>query len=162
MTATQEERRAENDRRVAADVANHGCHVVSVFDPDGTLPTFSYSIGIQATAGAPEAIVIGLRPNLGHALINRYNDQVRQGRRFERGTPYPGFLDDFPVYVEPARRERLSDYTLGCDRFYQGASYAVVQLVYPTTAGLWPWQRGVSETFRAGQPMLGRRRPDRR
>lgn len=67
MSYTDEER-AANDRRVANDVAKHGCHVISVFDPKEKLPTFSYSIGIQDSAGAPDALVIGLGPKLGHSI----------------------------------------------------------------------------------------------
>lgn len=162
MTTTSEERRAENDKRVAADVKKYGCHVISVFDPEEKLPTFSYSVGIQATSGAPEAIVIGVRPNLGHSMINEYNDQVRKGVRFERAKQYPGFLEGFNIYVEPAKAALLSEYTLGCTRFYKGMGYSVVQLIYPTTAGIWPWQKSASEWVKSNQPMLGRRQPHRR
>lgn len=160
-STTAEQRRAENDRRVAANIQKFGCHVVSVFDPDGRHPTFSYSIGIQARTGAPEVIVIGLSPTLGHSLVNEYNRRVRDGGQLPRGRPQAGFLEGFDVYVEPARPERLGEYTLGCDRYYQGEPYRVVQIVYPTTKGAWPWQKAASDAFRAGQPMLGRKRPDR-
>ena len=49
-------------------------------------------------------------------MINEYNRQVRAGTRFKRGVLYPGFLDGFDVYIEPARKKLLADYTLGCDR----------------------------------------------
>ena len=159
--STPEERRAANDERVANDIRTHGCHVISVFDPEEQTPTFSYSIGIQARTGAPEVIVIGVRPNLGHSLVNEYNRQVTEGARFERGVAYAGFLDGFSVYFEPAKTSLLRDYTLGCDRYYKGKDYAVVQLVYPSTAGVWPWQSQASDWFRQHQPMLGRRRPNR-
>lgn len=161
MNTSLEDRRVENEKRVARDVEKYGCHVISVFNPDGQLPTFSYSAGIQTTSGAPEAIVIGVRPSLGYSLINEYNDQVRRGARFERGTQYSGFLVGFNIYVEPAKRKVLAEYTLGCDRFYKGESYSVVQLIYPTTTGVWPWQRAASEWFRSNQPMLGRKHPNR-
>jgi Domain of unknown function (DUF4262) len=161
MTQTPEERRAENDKRVAADVEKYGCHVISVFDPDEKNPSFSYSIGIQATSGMPEAIVIGLSPKLGHSMINTYNKQVRDGVRFERATLYPGFLEDFSIYIEPAKPALLGEYTLGCTRFYKGDDYSVVQLIYPSTAGVWPWQKAASEWFKANQPLLGRKHPHR-
>lgn len=161
MNTSPEERRVENDKRVARDVEQYGCHVISVFDPDEQLPTFSYSVGIQRTSGAPEAIVIGVRPSLGHSMINEYNDQVRKGVRFERGKQYSGFLEGFNIYVEPAKAKLLAEYTLGCDRFYKGESYSVVQLIYPTTTGVWPWQKTASEWFRSNQPMLGRKHPNR-
>ena len=162
MTTTSEERRAENDKRVAADVEKYGCHVISVFDPEEKLPSFSYSVGIQATSGAPEAIVIGVRQNLGHSMINEYNDRVRRGVRFQRAVQYPGFLDGFNIYVEPAKAALLSEYTLGCTRFYKGGDYSVVQLIYPTTSGVWPWHKAASEWFKSNQPMLGRRHAHRR
>jgi len=162
MTTTPEEKRAENDKRVADDVARFGCHVISVFDPEEKLPTFSYSVGIQASSGAPEAIVIGLRPNLGHSMINEYNDQVRRGAQFERGSRYQGFLEGFDIYIEPAKPALVSEYTLGCTRFYAGSHYRVVQLIYPTTSGIWPWQKAASAWFRSNQAMLGRKDPRRR
>lgn len=165
ITRSQKEankRQAASDRRVANDVRKYGCHVVTVFDPDEKLPTFSYSIGIQATTGLPEAIVIGLSPDLGHYMINEYNDQVRQGVLFERGVPYSGFLEGFNIYVEPAQPKRLTEYTLGCSRFYQGEAYSVVQLIYPTTSGIWPWQGDASQAFIINQPLLGRKHPYRK
>jgi len=153
--------RAENDKRVAEDVRTYGCHVISVFDPTERHPFFSYSIGIQETSGCPDAIVVGLKSQLGGFIINEYNRQVRSGIRFERGRLYEGFLEGFLVYVEPAQRALLKDYTLGCDRYYKGARYDVVQIVWPNTAGVWPWQKEASDWFKTNQPMLGRKRADR-
>jgi len=156
-----EDPRSANDRRVADDIRRFGCHVISVFDPEEQLPTFSYSIGIQETTGCPEAIVVGLSPKLGASMINEYLRQLRGGTRFVRGTLYEGFLEGFPIYVEPANPLRLCEYTLGCERYYEGRRYDVVQLVWPSTAGVWPWQRAASEWFQHHQPLLGRQRPDR-
>jgi len=159
--AYTDEQRAENDRRIANDIREHGCHVISVFDPEEKLPTFSYSIGIQETTGAPEAIVVGLQPKLGHSLINHYLRECRAGKRFGRGTAFPGFLEGFDIYFEPARRKLLTGYTLGCDRYYGHTRYAVVQMVWPSTSGVWPWEKAASDWLRCNQPMLGRKRPDR-
>jgi hypothetical protein len=158
-------RQAASDRRVASHVKKYGCHVVTVFDPDEKLPTFSYSIGIQATSGVPEAIVIGLSAEMGHYMINEYNLQVRKGVRFARGVPSGEFLDGFDIYVEPAKPKLLTEYTLGCSRYYKGEAgqaYSVVQLIYPTTSGVWPWQSAATKAFRANQPLLGRKHPYRK
>ncbi len=160
MSVSDEQRKA-NDERVAADIRAYGCHVMSVFDPEGELPTFSYSIGIQETTGAPEAIVLGLKAKLAHALINRYMRACQAGKRFVRGTAYPEFLEGFNVYFEPAKRKLASQYTLGCDRYYGERSYNVVQMIWPSTTGIWPWETQASEWLRGNQPMLGRKRPDR-
>lgn len=60
------ERRAANDRRVAADIKEYGCHVISVLpDADANKPPFTYSVGIQVSSGTPEAIVFGLTAEMG-------------------------------------------------------------------------------------------------
>jgi hypothetical protein len=159
--STAEERRAANDQRVADDIREYGCHVISVFDPEEKQPTFSYSVGIQEMTGSPEAIIIGLSPSLGHSAINEYSAQIRAGKKFERGVLYPGFLEGFSIYIEPVKPSRLVEYTLGCNRFYKGRPYSTVQLVYPTTSGVWPWQASASEWFISNQPMLGRQRVNR-
>jgi hypothetical protein len=161
MSNVSKRQLTDNDKRVARDIKRYGCHVVSVFDPKGRLPFFSYSIGIQDSSGAPDVIVIGLRPELGGYLVNEYNRRVRKGRRFKRGTRYSGFLRGFSVYIEPARPERYSRYAYGCARYYDGREYSIVQLVWPSTKGVWPWNKTASKWLVRNQPMLGRKRPDR-
>lgn len=158
---TPAERRVENDERVANDIREYGCHVISVFDPEEKEPTFSYSVGIQDVTEAPEAIVVGVRPELGHFMINEYSRQVQAGIRFKRGALYSGFLEGFSIYVEPVKASRLTEYTLGCYRYYNGKPFSTVQLVYPTTSGVWPWQASATQWFKSNQLMLGRQRPDR-
>jgi hypothetical protein len=152
---------SSNDKRVVRDIKRYGCHVINVFDPRGRLPFFSYSIGIQDSSGAPEVIVIGLRPELGGFLVNEYNRQVRKGKRFKRGRRYAGMLKGFPVYFEPARQARFRRYTYGCTRYYGDREYSVVQLIFPSTKGVWPWNKSASKWLVRNQPMLGRVRPDR-
>lgn len=67
------EKRAAIDKRVAKDIREYECHVISVFDPQEATLFFSYSVGIQETSNVPEAIVIGLKPELGGFIINEYN-----------------------------------------------------------------------------------------
>ena len=161
MKTTPEER-AANDQRVAADVREFGCHVTSVFDPEEVHPFFSYSVGIQESSGVPEAIVVGLKPSIGSFMINEYNRRVRTGDRFSRGRLYEGFLEGFSVYIEPAKRKLLDEYTRGCDRYYGDLDYSVVQIIWPSTTGVWPWQHAASEWLKKNQLMFGRARPDRK
>ena len=156
-----EESRAANDRKVAENIREYGCHVISVFDPEEKRPSFSYSVGIQETTGAPEIIVIGLSAKLGHFVVNEYRNQAKAGISFQRGRLYSGFLEGFSVYIEPAKPLLVAEYNLGCERYYSNRPYMTVQLIYPTTAGVWPWQKKASDWFVANQPMLGRKRPDK-
>ncbi len=100
---------------------------------------------------------------LGHSLMNEYCRRSREGERFARGVQATGFLEGFPVLFEPVKASRLVDYTLGCERRYGKLKleYSVVQLVWPSTQGVWPWEKSASEWLVANQPMLGRKRPDK-
>jgi hypothetical protein len=158
---TLDERRAENDKKVASDIRKYGCHVITVFDPKGKQPNFSYSIGIQESSGAPDAIVIGLGPNLGSFIINEYNRRVKARKRFKRGKLYKGFIEGFSVYVEPTRPKLAADYTFGCERYYGDEPYSIVQIVWPSTSGVWSWEKAASQWLKENQPMLGRLRPNR-
>ncbi len=155
MPNTYADRRAANDKRVADDIHQYGCHVISVFDPEETHPPFSYSVGIFDTSMAPEVIVVGLKVALGGFIVNEYNRKAQSGVLFEPGRLYEGFLDGFSVYFEPARPELLTDYTLGCDRYYHGKAYPTMQILWPSTTGVWPWEPAASDWFKRNQPLLG-------
>ena len=152
--------RSEADELVRKNIAESGCHVYTVFDPEEKTPNFSYSIGIQETTCVPEAIVIGLSPKLGHFMINEYKRQARTGVQFGRALLFEGFLEGFPIYVERARRDLVDEYVLGCLRYYGEAPFEVVQLIYPSTKGIWPWEDAATEWFKNNQPLLCQLRPD--
>jgi hypothetical protein len=154
--------RAASDQRIAKNISEFGCQIYSISDPEEKSQSFTYSIGIQASTGEPEAIVMGVRTALGGHMVNEYNRQIREGIRFKRGTLYDGFLDGFQVYFEPARSKLHSEYTLGCERYYRDTPFSVVQIVWPSPQGVWPWQKSASDWFKTNQPMLGRAMPNRK
>jgi hypothetical protein len=121
---------------------------------EGELPPFSYSVGIQRSAGRPEVAVIGLKQPIAHFIINEYNRRVQEGEMFTAGTRYAGFLAGFDVVIERVESPFYSDY-FGWDLWlYGGPGFEVVQLVWPSTEGVWPWQVAASDWFRSWQPLL--------
>lgn len=80
--------------KALADIEQYGCHIMHVL-AEGTLPPFSYSVGIQRSSGAPELIVIGLKRPLAHFILNEYNRRVQSGERFATGQLASGFVDGF-------------------------------------------------------------------
>lgn len=142
------------EQRALDDIAAHGCHVLHVLE-EGDLPPFAYSIGIQQTSQAPEVIVVGLQRPVAHFVVNEYNSRVRAGESFRPGTPYAGFLEGFDVQFVPVERDHYRDY-LGWARWlYRGDEFSALQLVHPTTSGVWPWDSEASDEFRTRQPLLG-------
>src|SRR4051794_16531923 len=66
------------EEKALSDIAEYGCHVIHVLGEDES-PPFSYSVGIEHTSGAPELLVIGLKHELAHSILNSYNARVRSG-----------------------------------------------------------------------------------
>jgi Domain of unknown function (DUF4262) len=121
---------------------------------DETGPPFSYSVGVQKKTGAPEVIVIVLEPSLAHFVVNEYNRRVRAGERFEVGARYDGFLEGFAVQFERVAREHYAEY-LGWNLWLYGSDdFAVLQILFPTTSGVWPWEPDASQEFQSAQPIL--------
>lgn len=142
------------DQRTKEDIAKYGCSVMHVFDPEGKLPPFAYSIGVQQETGAPEVVVIGLKRPMAHFVVNEYNHRVRDGERFEVGRYYGGFLEGFDVYVGSVSHAVYEDYFGQDIDFYGGLEFDVVQIIYPTTKGIWPWSPDAAESFKECQPIL--------
>ena len=143
------------DDKTREDIAKHGCSVMHVLE-EGELPPFAYSIGITQQTGAPEVVVIGLKRPMAHFVVNEYNRRVRAGEHFEPGKPYSEFLEGFDVFFEDVPLSAYEDY-FGQDLdFYGGPNFKVLQLIYPTTKGVWPWAEGAPESFRTWQPILAK------
>lgn len=142
------------EKTILANIEAFGCSVTSVSDPEGEQPPFSYSIGIARSAGAPEVIVVGLAPKLGHWMVNEYNRRVGSGERFERGTLYEGFLDGFAVQFGPVGRTHREHYMRSATWLHDGPDFEAVQLIWPSTSGAWPWDAEASDWFRANRPVL--------
>jgi hypothetical protein len=143
----------KGDEKALADIERYGCHVIHVAGDDD-LPPFSYSVGIQKSTGKPEVVAIGLKQPLAHFVVNAYNDRARNGEAFMPGRPYSEFVEGFDVLVEKVDHAFYAEYFGWNLWLYAGPNFEVLQLVYPTTDGIWPWQACASEWFRNWQPIL--------
>ena len=141
------------EQKALDDIDRYGCHIIHVMAEDD-LPPFSYSVGITRSAGKPEVFVIGLERELSHSVVNNYNQRVRDGEIFTPGALYSGFLEGFDVTFESVDRQFYDEY-FGWDLWlYDGPGFDVLQLIFPTTEGVWPWQSQATEWFRSWQPIL--------
>jgi hypothetical protein len=144
-------------REVMRDIRKYGCQVIHVLE-DEKNPPFSYSVGIRESSQAPELIVIGLRQEMAHFVVNEYNRRIRTGEEFATGQEYEGFLNEFPVLFEKVLKKHRDKYLRWDLWFYRGKPFDALQLIYPTTKGIWPWEKRSSKWFRGYQPLLGRKK----
>jgi hypothetical protein len=141
------------DQRTLEHIERFGCSVMHIAAEDD-LPPFTYSVGIKKTSAAPEVVVIGLKEPIAHFIVNEYNRRVRAGEVFLPGTRYAGFIEGFEVKAERVEKSFYEEYFGRNLWLYGGASFEVLQLVYPNKSGVWPWQAEADEWFRSWQPVL--------
>lgn len=144
----------ESERKTIKDILRVGVHVLHIFDPKGESSEFSYSVGLWHSHKHPEFLIYGLKSDLRHAVINYLNAEIKLGRSFRNGLSAERVLPGFTVYFQalPINEYRTH---LGMARwFYGGDEFPAVQMLWPTTAGIYPWDSDASNSLRCTQPVL--------
>jgi len=151
------EARDADEAKALADIEEYGCHILYVLEEDEH-PPFAYSVGIEHNFKVPELVVIGLKPELSQTIINEYCRRVRGGERFSIGERASGFLGGgFDCQFGAVHPAHYPEY-FGWDIwFYDGPDFRTMQLIFPTTSGIWPWDPEADEWFRKRQPLLDTR-----
>ncbi len=141
------------EQKALADIEVFGCHVIHVLEEDD-LPPFAYSVGIEKTTGCPEIVVIGLKQPLAHFIVNEYNQRVRNSEKLEAGMLVSGFVGGFDCQLRAVHPSHYREYFGWNIWLYKSKKFRVLQLVYPTTDGVWSWEEAASDYFRRRQPLL--------
>jgi hypothetical protein len=145
-------------RRLLADVAENGLHVVHVPETP-TTPAHSYSAGLWDSLDQPEVIVFGLDPEVAAELIEAVADEADAGRPCLADTRRDGLLTDYAVRFVAIAAGDATQWLAATAWAYDGAAFPAVQLVWPDKHGRWPWDEATREGFRSNQPVVGQRPP---
>ena len=136
----------KSEEKALSDIEEYGCHILHVME-ESDYPGFTYSIGIERKTGQPEIIVTGLKQEIAHWMINEYNNRIKSGEIFEPDKFYEGFLEGFQVTFKAVEKKHYSEYFGWAKWLYEGDNFRVLQLIYPSTSGLWPWDQSAPEDF---------------
>ena len=143
----------EYEQKAIDDIDKFGCHILHVMEDDEN-PRFTYSIGIEKNTQNPDLIIIGLKNEIAQWMINEYNNRVKNGEVFEPSKYYDGFLDGFEVTFIDVLKKHYKEY-FGWGLWYnKGYNFRMLQMVYPSTLGIWPWDKEAPEDFTWFQPLL--------
>lgn len=143
-----------SEQKAHDDIATFGLHIISVTE-EGDLPPFAYSIGIEKSLGLPELIVIGLNPSVAGNVLNACYDLMKDGTVFVPGTLIDGLLEgEFTCIVGAVDPEHLRPYMGWAVWFHQGTQFRALQIIYPSTLNIFPWEAEASDWFRGRQPLL--------
>lgn len=140
------------DRKLLADVREHGWHCVLVADehhPEHAAlnaalaphpvydAAFAYTVGLWLTWRHPELVLVGRWPHA-HAIIASAVALVTAGRRLQDGETSDEVLDGYDVRfarVSEGRRVELLTYA---DWANGRRPFEAIQLVLPDSSGRWP------------------------
>jgi hypothetical protein len=149
--------KTDGDRRLFDNIEKYDCHILSVANREGEEgPVFSYSIGLYHRLGVPEMLVLGLPSKLCHSMINGYRNDIRAGKIFEPGNFYPDFLEGFEILFIEANEKARKEFACWADWYYERQPFPILQCIWPTTTGVWPWQANADDEFKERQPILGK------
>ena len=151
----------EIEQRIANNVEEHGCSIMSVFDPDGVQQEFSYSIGFERTTGQPEVIVFSLAKSLRVSMINEVRRQIGEcGLKLADGIKISDLVEGHNcVAREITDRDAISEHFGSAiwynQRFGSGEIERAFQIVWPgAQQGLFPWEDGCAPEVIEDQPVL--------
>lgn len=131
----------DRERQALSDVTEFGLHVVHVSAAGSLGPCFTYSVGLFKSYGHAEIIIIGLRQELAHAVLNNLAFDIKDGKIFKPNEFYPDILEGFLCYFGDVSQGHYREYVGWNLWFYEGFEFPLVQCVYPTTKGKFPWDK---------------------
>lgn len=136
-----------------AETERRGNAVISVA-AEGGVGNYSFTAGAWWKHGVPEAVVIGLPPELAPVLLDAYVDRAAAGERFEPGDLYDDFFDGLAVTFEHVAKRHYLEYFGSAFVLYPDGDFPAKQIIVPTPQGQWPWEPGAPLGFQQWQPIL--------
>jgi hypothetical protein len=141
-----------HEKNFVSKIREHGWFRTSVSADEGHVG-FSYSTGLWFTLGFPEIIVFSLKAETAHSVLWNVFREVRAGKKPPVGRPTAVFANMNGVFFSVSREHYAEHF--GWSRWFYGSDdFPCLQLVWPDTHGVFPWQAGAEEHFRQSQPDL--------
>lgn len=114
---------------------------------------FSYSTGFWVSLNHPELIVFSIGDSAQDVLWEMF-DAVKVGEQFPVGRRISGIFKGFDAFLAPVSKDRYAEYILSSRWFYGNEDFPCLQLIWPDTTGLFPWEPGADPKFADSQPDL--------
>lgn len=144
----------EKLRRWMQETADeHGVAVMRVAEEEGGAP-FAFTVGGWRRFGVPEAIVIGLAPEVAEAVLRIYAARAAAGDKFRPGQVYDGFLDECEVTFENVAEPFYLEYLGHAFLMYRKGNFPAVQILIGLPGGVFPWHEEAPGGFAEWQPVL--------
>jgi hypothetical protein len=137
----------EAEKKAISNIKKYGLHIMHIMEDENN-PQFSYSIGLYENYLHPEIIIIGLRHELAKVLLNNMAHDIKNGKIFTIGEYHEDVLDNFLCYFGEVSKSQYQDNVGWARWFYEGDNFPLIQCVYPTVKGKFPWDKDFPEEAR--------------
>jgi len=145
---------SQGEKKILKDIENYGWHVLKIME-DEQGPGFCYSIGFYMTFNHPEIVIVGLKPDLAHLLINNIGEDLKKGKTYRSGQFYSGILDNVDCLMLQVAENNYDEYFGYGLWYYKGNDFSALQCIYPTVNGIYPWENDWPDSIKNLQPILG-------
>jgi len=140
-------------KKLVRDVDEFGWHVVLVREDDEG-PGFAYTVGVYKNLKQPEIIMIGLKLDVLHPVLNGIVEDMKKGKRFKTGKRYSDVIEGFDCVFRTVHGSHYDDYLGQAIRFYGGSTFPVVQCIWPDKKARFPWDKDATPHLGRQQPLL--------
>jgi hypothetical protein len=144
----------KGDKKFLSDINQYGWHVIKVME-DEKGPGFTYSVGLFKTYNHPEILIVGLKPDLAHILINNIGEDIKSGKTYKSGIFYDDIIENYKCLMITVTQDNYRDYVGFGYWYYKNYNFPLLQCIYPTLKGIYPWESDWPEDIKELQPVLG-------
>lgn len=138
------------DDETISHVENFGCSIIHI-DENSAGPGWSFTLGVFDTAGKPEIIVVGLKRETAHHLLNEAARLLRSGVELTRGR-HKDLLGNVECEFRPVDQKWVKHLMGWTTWYYRGDDYPVLQAIYPDLENRFPEDEGFDLRF--AQPLM--------
>ncbi|MFZ2266289.1 MAG: DUF4262 domain-containing protein [Azonexus sp.] len=140
--------------KLLEDVEKFGWHCLNILAED-ELPPYSFTVGLYHSYQHPELMIFGLPANLAHQILRIAADAIKSGKPINLELPTEELLRGYSCCFVEVPVSHYEENMGFCRWFYEGDSFPLYQIVWPSREGHFPWHPAASESFRSIQPVLG-------
>jgi hypothetical protein len=144
-----------SEQQVIDDVATYGWHCVNIH-PEDEHAGYAFTVGLFKSYGHPELIIFGLPGKVAHQILAIAADAAKSGNPIDLTRPSDELLNDYSCCFGEVPRSQYYEHVGYCRWYYQGDDFPLYQVVWPSRAGLYPWDPEVSPDFKGAQPVIAR------
>lgn len=120
-----------------------------------------YTVGLSHTNPVcADVIIFGpyRLPILMNIVWDVARSMLREGARYQAGSSQTvvaqGQTYPSPFFFASVEQRYMHAYPKAAVDYYASTAFPLMQIVWPDTRGLWPWQAGFEEQFAGTQPLL--------